>query len=173
MTYVLGVDPGVTSGWCLFGDGKPLEWGQTGKPGQRTTGKDVDGVLNAIVDNLSRTNLYELVTLAIEGQFIPDAAGKGDRQRHMANSALVTARMAGIWIGICQAHGLEVLNMDGIAPVAWRSAVWGGRWTTEQAKRHSVEMAASVWGVRILKTHHHTAEAMWIASYAWTELQGR
>lgn len=167
MTYVLGVDPGVTSGWCLFGDGKPIEWGQTGKPKHRTTGANVYGVVNQILGGIRQPTI-----VAIEGQFLPDAAGKGQRHRMQAVSTLITSRMAGIWMGVCQAHGLEVFNADGIAPVTWRSAVWGGRWTTEQAKRHSVEMAASAWGIRVLKSHHHTAEAMWIASYAWTELQG-
>ena len=166
--YVLGVDPGVVSGWCLFGDGKPLQWGQTGKPGTRTTGADVADALK-----LCRSITDAPLMLAIEGQFIPNTAGKGGAERHMANSALVTARMAGIWIGVCQAQGLKTFNADGIAPTTWRSKAWGGRYTSEQAKRHSVEMAASAWGIRVLKTHHHTAEAMWIASYAWTELKGR
>ena len=36
MTYVLGVEPGHISGWCLFDGpkGLPLDWGMTGKRGR-------------------------------------------------------------------------------------------------------------------------------------------
>jgi hypothetical protein len=166
MTYILGVDPGVVSGWCLFGDGKPLLWGQTGKPGRHTTGEDVWDVF-AQIETLDDGCHQAGITLAIEGQYLPDAAGKGQKHRMQAVSTLTLCQMAGIWMGISQVHGAEMLSGGPIAPVTWRSAVWGGRWTTEQAKRHAVEMAAATWGIRILKSHHHEAEAMWIASYAW------
>ena len=58
-----------------------------------------------------------------------------------------------------------------IHPATWRAGVWGGRWTNEQAKKHAVEMATAVHGVRVPQSHHHTAEAMWIAAYAQTMLK--
>ena len=112
--------------------------------------------------------------LAIEGQFIPPAAGKKGKDRMKAVATIKTARQAGIWIGMAQRYGLPLYLHKGepaIPPVTWRAAVWGGRYTEAEAKEHAVAVTARVWGVRILKTHHHTAEALWIAKYGQLELE--
>jgi hypothetical protein len=67
----------------------------------------------------------------------------------------------------------EHVEQPVVQPQIWRAAVWGGRWRTEQAKRHALVMAERCWGIRILKTHHHTAEAIWIGLYALGELRAR
>ncbi len=168
MTYVLGVDPGHVSGWALLDpSGKPIEWGQTGKPGQRTTGNDIAGV---VYDQCTPRPLV----LAIEGQFVLAGGGKGERFHGQTLSTLKTARIRGMWEAIVESdQDTSLFSEDGIQPATWRSAVWGGRWTSAQAKHHSVEMAAHTWGIRMLKTHHHTAEAIWIARYAWGEMRQR
>lgn len=180
MKYVLGVDPGVISGWAFVGSNGPILWGQCGKKGAGCTGADVRIVLNECHT--------ERFVLAIEGQFLPDESGKSivkgrgkesAKDRHKAVSSLKTALYAGMWIGICQEHGIDVFKHEDkrgrreltIPPVTWRSKVWGGRWTNEQAKKHAVEMANAVWNITVLKTHHHEAEAMWIAEYALRELR--
>lgn len=163
--YVLGVDPGHVSGWCLFGGpkGVPLDWGQTGAKGRRTTGVDVWAVLTEKCRDRP-------LCVAVEGQFVLDGGGKGGWNHGKTLSTLKTAHIAGVWEGVSEALGASLYAEGGIQPTSWRSAVWGGRWSTEQAKAHAVKMALHTWGIRILKTHHHTAEALWIASYAHGEL---
>lgn len=170
MTYVLGVDPGVISGWGLLGtDGRPITWGQTGKPGRRTTGVDVERVLQECFAECDPADLV----LAVEGQFVLAGGGKGGASHGQTLSTLVTARIRGMWEGAAEAAGLELFAEDGIQPTTWRSAVWGGRWTTEAAKRNAVEMAAHVWGIRLKKGHHHVGEGLWIAKYASDVLRMR
>lgn len=162
--YILGVDPGYISGWALVDPtGKPLAWGQTGTRSRRTTGHDVYHVM------YEECQQRPLV-LAVEGQFLKDAAGRGGADRAKALGTLKTARMRGMWECMAEQDDVELFAEDGVQANVWRSATWGGRWTHEQAKVHAVEMALHTWGIRILKTHHHTAEALWIASYAHGEL---
>jgi hypothetical protein len=183
MTFVLGVDPGVVSGWALVGErpGKPLLWGQAGcvyqrnrqRVVERCTGTEVEMVLRRCYEEIGDEGA---LSVAVEGQFIPPAAGKGGEQRSHAVSSLLTARHAGIWIGVAQAHGLDVFEHQdepAIPPNVWRAAVWGGRWRTEQAKRHAVELTRLSWGIDIPRTQHHTAEAIWIGLYAIGELRAR
>jgi Holliday junction resolvasome RuvABC endonuclease subunit len=173
---ILGVDPGVVSGWALIGGNppRPLDWGHAGKAGKkgyRGTGQHVKDVLERCGELC--VGVWPPM-LAIEGQFVANKAQKGGKDRAKAVRTLITARHAGIWIGVCQEHGLPVYEINGepgIQPVTWRSAVWGGQWTTEQAKIHAVETVKNLWGIRILKTYHHTAEAIWIGMYAATELR--
>lgn len=176
MTYVLGVDPGVISGWALVGGrpARPIVWGQVGARGRRMTGAEVHDVLQQCGAEIPADQWPPV--LAIEGQFIPPDGGAGGRHRAHAASSLLTARCAGVWIGLAERYGLPAYQHKGepaIPPQTWRAGVWGGRWTTEAAKRHAVELAAQLWGIRILKTHHHTAEAAWIGLYALEELRAQ
>lgn len=165
--WVLGVDPGNPSGWALLSPlGILVKWGALGGPRKHVDGEGVAECLQEC-ERLTTGNLRPL--LAIEGQFVLDGGGKGEKNHCKSLSTLKTAKVAGIWIGVAQFLGWQV--MDDIQPSTWRSAVWGGRWTTEQAKRHAVEMCLLAWGVRILSTHHHTAEAAWIAEYARKQTQ--
>jgi len=173
MTYILGVDPGVVSGYALLSPaGKPIAWGQTGTGSRRGAPVDITAALSECRAVMRPVSAFDVV-LAVEGQFVPSKAGQGQSDRHKAVAILKTSQSAGMWIGIAGAKGAALFDPDGIQPSVWRAAVWGGRWTTAQAKRHAVEMAAHTWGIRVLRTHHHTAEAMWIASYAWGELRAK
>jgi Holliday junction resolvasome RuvABC endonuclease subunit len=177
MTYVLGVDPGYISGWAIVGlgtprlrlaPGDPIEWGQTGKKGQRTTGSEIADVIE------NRLSSYRPLVLAMEGQYVLDGGGKGDANHAKTLSTFKTARIRGMWEAVAEIADVDLFAEDGIQATTWRNAVWGrGRWTTEQSKKHAVAMALAAWGVSVLKTHHHEAEAMWIATYAQRELQIR
>lgn len=165
--FVLGVDPAAISGYALLDpSGTPIMWGQCGKKGRknRCTGRDIQDVL---IEVMQYTPLI-MVTLAVEGQFLKDSAGRKGKDRAKAVSTLITARHAGMWIGLCQASGMRVYHHKGepaIDSQVWRAAVWGGRWTTAQAKVYAVKMANHTWGCEILKSHDHEAEAIWIGKY--------
>jgi hypothetical protein len=45
-----------------------------------------------------------------------------------------------------------------------------GAWLTSRL-RHAIDTALAVYGVRLKKTYHHVAEAIWIAQYAWKEMK--
>lgn len=162
--YSLGVDPGTISGWGLVDPaGQPVARGQTGTRNHGTTVEDIRAVIEEHC-------AHRPLCVAVEGQFLRNAAGRGGADRAKAISTLATARIAGWWEGAAVALGATLFCDGGISPNTWRAAVWGGRWTSEQAKVHAVRMAAFAWDIQILKTHHHTAEALWIASYAHGEL---
>jgi hypothetical protein len=185
--YVLGVDPGAVSGWALvrIGDGKPrvIVRGETGRRYQ-SGGKrlrDPSGgqvarwlISDAIAVVPHEYLAHEVVWFACEGQFIPDQGGKGQCRRAHAVDALTTAQHAGGWLYTAQAAGLEVYqygDSNFIPPNVWRLGQWGkGIWRSEQAKKHAVKMAKLVFGVELLQRQHHTAEAMFIAAYAGTEI---
>lgn len=169
MTYVLGVDPGYISGWAFLDlGGTPIDWGQTGKKGKRTTGPEIVDIME------NRLGQFRPLVLAIEGQFVLDGGGKGGANHGKTLSTFGTTRIRGMWEAVAEICEVELFAEEGIQATTWRNAVWGkGLWTTEQSKKHAVAMALAAWGVSVLKTHHHEAEAMWIAVYAQRELKIR
>lgn len=170
MTYVLGIDPGVISGYALLGlDGIPLVWGQTGAAKRRGTGDDAMMAIANCADTIGAP--ASQITLAIEGQFILQGGGKGGDKWGSSLATLKTARHAGIWIGVAQSLGMPVFEHNGepsIQPQTWRGRVWGGRWSTDEAKAEAIRRAETAWGIVVQAGRHHTAEAMWIAKYVQT-----
>jgi Holliday junction resolvasome RuvABC endonuclease subunit len=162
MIYIIGVDPGYISGWAVLDNtGKPVDWGQLGTRKKRITGKQIADLI------YDRIHEYRPLQVIAEGQFLPQLAGAGQRDRHKAVATLKTARIRGAWELMCESDDIELHAESGVLANKWRGAVWGGRWTTEAAKKNAVKMAFYTWGIRIKDSHHHVAEAMWIGSYGF------
>lgn len=182
MIHVLGIDPGAISGWALVVKeghcrARVLAHGRTGrrtKPGMiQSDGMAAYRVLREIGPVVGEQHWPPW--LAIEGQFIPREGGVHDKQRSHAIDALETARHAGGWLYVAQRYGLPVYRHKGqptIPPGVWRRGIYGraAPRRAEQAKRVAIEVAARVYETKILRTHHHTAEAILIAAYAADEL---
>lgn len=167
--WTLGVDPGSVSGWALYSPScRPELWGKTGRPGHPTTGADVYNVLERCGEHMPRGDWPPV--LGVESQFIPRAAGKGQGARHKAVSVLKTAACTGRWCGVCERYGLHLVEYAGDVGIpvnVWRHAQWGrSRMSEDEAKQLAVQLAERIWGIRIMITHHHTAEAMFIAAFA-------
>jgi hypothetical protein len=171
ITHILAVDPGSQSGWALVEVGnspRPVASGQLGTVKRAP----MDGSSIAMVCELALGECAgsHAVQLAIEGQFLPSAAGMGQWARAHAVDALATARVAGMWRGVGESLGIEVWS-DSILANTWRRAVWGRRvWRREQSKVYAVTMANRVYGCKIKKSYDHEAEAVWIGVYAAGEV---
>jgi hypothetical protein len=173
--WVLGVDPGAISGWALVNpDGFPQCFGQTGAKGRAMTGLDVFDVLEECGPEVGFGDWPPV--LAVEGQFLKRAVNEGGRDRFLGVSTLETSRYRGAWLGVCARYALPVFKHKGkqaIPSNVWRASQWGGTWSTEAAKVHAVNQAEQRFGVTLPITHHHTAEAIFIARHAQHELGSR
>lgn len=173
--WVLGVDPGAVSGWALINpSGVPQCRGIVGAPGRKMTGAGVFDVLEECGPMVGRGDWPPV--LAVEGQFLKRHTGEKGKDRMLGVSTLETARYRGAWIGVCERYGLPVFEHKGkqwIPANVWRASQWGGTWSTERAKIHAVNQAEQRWGIRVPITHHHTAEAIFIALHAQHELVSR
>lgn len=175
MTWVLGVDPGTISGWGLVDHrGNPIASGQTGrkgskgKPTQPTTGADIRRVIEQCADEMAERGVVDNLIMAVEGQFLKDAAGRKDKDRYLAVGTFETRLIAGKWIGAAEYAGLEVYHHKGhptIMSQVWRMGVWGCRPPADKVKAYAVKLTLQAWGLRFPQTQHHTAEALWIAKY--------
>jgi hypothetical protein len=172
ITHILAVDPGSQSGWAIIEVGnapRPVNSGQLGT----TKRAPLKGSLMRLVCEMAivESGAEQSVQLAIEGQFLPSAAGMNQWARAHAVDALETARVAGMWRGVAESMGIGVWS-DTILANTWRRAVWGRRvWRREQSKIYAVTMANRVYGCKIKKTYDHEAEAVWIGVYAAGEIK--
>jgi hypothetical protein len=175
MIYVLGIDPGETSGWAFLACAqdmtiKLLAHGSTGEI-DGTTGVHVTQVLDALEERMSWLKPQATV-VAIERVFIP---GGGDdrkgKNRAQAIAALDTQAAAFRWVGIAESRGYLIYQYAdhkiGVPPGAWRSRELGQKkWTRKTAKAAALRVAKSRYDASFPAERHHVAEAIHIAAFA-------
>jgi len=167
MSFVLGVDPGVISGWALFSpEGHFLEAGQI-RPSKKTS--QGEAILTLLARLKSTTGSFRPITAGIEGQFLPGDAGAGQKSRHKAVSSLQTAISAGRWIGLCEANAVDIYQngKSNTIPVnIWRRAIYGNNiMTKDQYKKYAITVATRLYQIHLKSNEHHMAEAIHIANY--------
>lgn len=104
----------------------------------------------------------------IEDQFINDDRKLAKKVRMaVQRDALKIATSKGRWMGVAETFGFQAHEVH---PTTWREAQLGKGWgfvPREQAKRHAVAIANQLWGLKLLRSQDHGAEARLIAEYGW------
>lgn len=168
MIAVLGVDPGVTTGWGLVscreqGGTVDLErWGKQVRPQGAWIWQVVEEARDFCTWQLDGAELW----LAIEKQFIPTYERDKKVQMGKSLAALKTSAMRGRWLGIAEAQGLPV---EEVQASTWHAAELGdGRLNRARCKALSLQVAGQLWPelATLKKSEDHIAEAALIARYS-------
>lgn len=169
---VIGVDPGANSGYGLLrveSLAKPdvLAYGHV----RGDDGKAIGLVLSTMVTEAKAAGLDDLV-MVCEQQFVKDARSMDKKVRiGQQRGALSVATSKGRWMGLAEERGIT--TGAEAHPTTWREAMLGSGWgrkPRKQCKDQALAVALSLWGVKLLKTHDHTAEALLIGAYHAKEL---
>ncbi len=168
--WVLGIDPGAVSGWGLLrADG-------LGLPALALHGcvKGYGGEIEPVVSNAQcEAQQTDRLVLACEAQFVKDSRSMDTGKRMgQQRAALSVAAVRGKWLGIAEASGAFASAFE-VHPTTWREAMLGRGWGSRprvQCKTQALAVVAGLWGLRLAKSHDHTAEALLIAAYAAKEI---
>jgi len=166
--YALGVDPGTPSAYAL------VELEQRGRPRIVRHGEVRHLPYRAVLEELSALlPVLEPVHCAVEDQWLPSDAGRGEAHRAHACATIPLSQSAGGWREACLSLGWPCQL---VKPDAWRAGVYGNgvRWRGQKSddlKRLAVATCAGLYGVRVIPSHHHVAEAVLIAG--WMAIEAR
>lgn len=146
--YVLGVDPGATTGLALIRlDNAGATW-----LGDESTRRD-PGASSLMADHLE---LLDLVAIESVRSVYPRARFAA----HMATCIARASRVAGEIAGAARAHGIEVVD---VTAEEWRKALCSSRQATDAMVSTVIRSRVSDWPTR---SNAHVRDAAGVALFA-------
>jgi hypothetical protein len=159
--YVIGVDPGSTTGVCILSRGSVIDAWQEDKD-----------VSHYRMVKWVTANRDTIKRIAIEDQFMmkPRAPTPGDSSWGTSPHAVIeVSRSAGETIGWLKCAGYPPSQLVDVLPQTWRSKI-GIKGKGRDEKEAQARLYASKVFGQLPKSQTHMAEAYCIAQWCWNEM---